>query len=346
MKEKYLKNLLSADPTTVIILYQIHLRDSQKYFFHAGENDYRNELVFGATPYHYYPIIGEGFNVQGDGRLPRPKITLSNHQGNISLRLGYFDDFINFKVTRIKTMLKYLDNINFPDGINPYGEPDPESFTKDVYFINQKVKETDEVVEFELVSALEIENAKIPCRSVYSNMCSWTYRSSEGCGYSGKPIADDKCNKFIQEGYGDPDNDGRKPYVGEEVYFANESNSTFAVTNANGAYDEWDSTVTYNSGDVVMIVSSEGDSRLNPSAIYVCKEDDTRSHPSKDRSSWVLDACDKSICGCRLRFSDAAEGAGGCKRVKSDVGSDGKYSESEEGLPFGGFPGVDPYEFK
>jgi lambda family phage minor tail protein L len=340
MKEKYLKNLLSADPTTPIVLFQIEMYNQGKYFFHAGENGYRNALVFGGAPYDHYPIIGEGFDVQGDGRLPRPKMILSNHQGNVSLRLKYFDDFTSAKVTRIKTMLKYLDEINFPNQINPYGESDSESFTKDVYFVNQKVKETDEIVEFELVSALEIENAKIPCRSVYSNTCSWSYRSKEGCGYSGKPIADKKGKRFIPKGYSGP-------HVAEEVYFEDQYSSTqFAPTNANDVYEEWDSTKTYSSGDVVSVTTLNGDSALNPPTIYVCIGNNVESHPSKDRTNWIEDACDKSICGCRLRFSDAAEEAGGCKRFDSPYGSDGKYSESEEGLPFGGFPGVDPYEFK
>ena len=340
MKETYLKNLLSADPTTPIVLFQIEMYEQGKYFFHAGENGYRNPIVFAGAPYDFYPIIGEGFDVQGDGRLPRPKMTLSNHQGNVSLRLQYFDDFTSARVTRIKTMLKYLDSVNFPKQINPYGDPDPESFTKDVYFVNQKVRETDEIVEFELVSALEIENAKIPCRSVYSNTCSWNYRSKEGCGYSGKPIADNKGKKFIPKGY-----DG--PNVPEDVYFPDQyENSEFAPTNRNDVYEEWDSTASYASGDVVSVTTLNGDSALNPPTVYVCIGNNVQSHPSRDRKNWVEDSCDKSICGCRLRFSDAADEAGGCKRFDSPYGADGKYSETEEGLPFGGFPGVDPYEFK
>ena len=84
-------------------------------------------------------------------------MTLSNHQGNVSLRLKYFDDFTSARVTRIKSMLKYLDSVNFPNQLNPHGDPDPESFTKDVYFVNQKVRRLTGIVEFELVSALEIE---------------------------------------------------------------------------------------------------------------------------------------------------------------------------------------------
>lgn len=331
MKAKYLKNLLSADPTTPIVLFQIDLYSQGKYFFHAGENGYRKPLVFANAPYDYYPIIGEGFDVQGDGRLPRPKMTLSNHQGNISLRLRYFDDFTSARVTRVKTMLKYLDSQNFPNGINPYGDSDPESFTKDVYFVNQKIRETDDIVEFELVSALEIENSKIPCRSVYSNTCSWTYRSSEGCGYSGKPMCDKKNKKFIDAGYTGAN-------VGSEKYFEDITDGAgFANT-----VSPWDSAATYNAKDVVSVSTLSADPVLTPPTLYVCIKDGTKSHPSKDRAAWVEDICDKSVCGCRLRFSEAAEGAGGCERD----GKKDKHSEKEDGLPFGGFPGVDPYEFK
>ena len=31
--------------------------------------------------------------MHGDGKLPRPKLTFSNQNGNISMRLGVFKDF-------------------------------------------------------------------------------------------------------------------------------------------------------------------------------------------------------------------------------------------------------------
>lgn len=339
--DKNVKSLFESDPSTIICLYKINLREKGQYLFHAGENGYKKKLVFNGQEYDFFPIKATGFETHGDGRLPRPKMTFTNHQGVISLRLNYFNDFINYKVTRIKTFVKYLDAVNFPNGINPHAEPDPEaSFSEDVFFVNQKTKEDDNIVEFELVSLLELQNANIPARTVYSNNCNWRYRSDIGCGYKGKPICDAKNKRFVPSGY-------NQYMVGEEVYFSGEfQQQEFASRQEDGTYPDWEISKKYSKGDVVKIVPMDTDSSLNPIDIYVCKNDDVESNPIYDRENWVLDDCDRSLCGCKLRFSDEATGAGGAKRISHNSDQSQSWYESKNGLPFGGFPGVDPYEFK
>ena len=336
---KVIATLFDLEPSTIISLFKIDLKEKGQYLFHAGENGYEQKLVFNGESYDFFPIKADGFEIQGDGRLPRPKLTMSNHQGMISLRLNYFDDFINYKVTRIKTFVKYLDNVNFPKGVNPHAEPDPDAtFTEDVYFVNQKTREDDNAVEFELVSVLELQNADVPARKIYSNHCPWMYRSVEGCCYNGKPIADNKNKRFVPSGYAGPQ-------VGGEVYFSGK----FATTEfaAGGNYQEWGVENTYSEGDVVKVTPFDGDSQLNPPSIYVCTHNGVQSNPKYDIQNWALDECDRTTCGCRLRFSDAATGAGGGSRYSTySSNKDGLWTESDEGLPFGGFPGVDPYSYK
>jgi lambda family phage minor tail protein L len=335
-------SLFDSDPSVVIALYKIDLKDYGNYLFHAGENGYKNKIVFNSQNYDYYPIEVDGFEMHGDGRLPRPKLTFSNHKGNISMKLPHFNDFINYKVTRIKTFVKYLDAVNFPNNINPHADPDPDaSFAEDVFYVNQKIKEDDNVVEFELVSLLELENANIPARTMYSNACPWAYRGNTGCGYRGKPISDGKNKKFTTKGY-------NGAMVGSETYFTEEeSDSKFGSNVAGGVYPDWASNNTYQKGDIVRIVFFSNDEDLAPPAIYVCINDNVKSNPVLDRVNWVKDDCDKTLCGCRLRFSDdAVEAGGGVRLHENKEGSDNFWTESEEGLPFGGFPGIDPYDFK
>jgi lambda family phage minor tail protein L len=339
---KNIKALFELDPSAIICLYKIDLKGKGQYLFHAGENGYKNNIVFNSQEYDFFPIKADGFETQGDGRLPRPKLTFTNHQGVISLRLNYFEDFINYKVTRIKTFVKYLDAVNFPNNFNPHAEPDPDAaFGEDVFFVNQKTKEDDNIVEFELVSLLELQNASVPARTVYSNSCPWQYRGDIGCGYKGKPISDGKNKRFVPSGY-------NEDMVGSEVYFSGEfKTEEFAKFEEGNIYSDWSITSTYSKGDTVKLVPYDHDSSLNPIDIYVCLNDGVRSNPIYDTENWVLDDCDRSLCGCRLRFSDLATGAGGGKRItENPEGKDQFWTESEEGLPFGGFPGVDPYEFK
>jgi len=342
MNEDKVKDLFKADPTLPISLYQLDLKERGMFTFHAGENGYERKIVFDGIEYLHYPIVVSGFEFQGDGRLPRPRMTLSNYRGNISIRLPIFNDFINYKLTRIKTLVKYLDSVNFPNLINPYADPDPkeEAFAREIYFVNQKIKETDDLVEFELVSPLELESATVPSRTIYSNHCEWKYRSTIGCAYIGKPIADIKNQRFIDSGY-------QGEGVGAFTYLKNSDfPDGFAEPDSNGSYPEWSPYENYNKGQVVAITPKNGTSENQPISIYVCIGEDVISNPVFDRKNWVQDQCDKTICGCRLRYNDDAKEAGGCKRYQSNHGDDDAYTEFNEGLPFGGFPGVEPYDFE
>tara|TARA_X000000950_G_scaffold75766_1_gene94747 strand:+ start:19319 stop:20341 length:1023 start_codon:yes stop_codon:yes gene_type:complete len=332
------KEIFATEPSTVVLLYVVDLKNQGEYRFHAGENGYKNPIVFDKKEYNYYPIKVEGFEMHGDGKLPRPTMTFSNQNGNISMRLGTFKDFINYKVTRIKTFVRYIDDVNFPNNVNPHADPDPESsFVEDIFYVNQKTKENDEIVEFELVSLLELQNANIPARTMYSNYCGWQYRSEIGCGYKGKPISDQKNKRFVPSGYSGQ-------MVGEEVYFEN-PNGDFGGSPTG----DWTRNQVYNKGDVVKIEPLDQDREIYPVDIYVCLNDNVRSNPIRDTENWRLDDCDKTVCGCRLRFGDQATGAGGCLRKDFKNKSSLEptfWTESGNGIPYGGFPGIDPYEFK
>ena len=332
------KEIFAIEPSTVVLLYVVDLKEKGEYRFHAGENGYKNPIIFNKKEYNYYPIKVEGFEMHGDGKLPRPTMTFSNQNGNISMRLGTFKDFINYKVTRIKTFVRYIDDVNFPNNVNPHADPDPESsFVEDIFYVNQKTKENDEIVEFELVSLLELQNANIPARTMYSNYCGWEYRSEIGCGYKGKPISDQKNKRFVLSGYSGQ-------MVGEEVYFEN-PNGDFG----GAPTGDWTRNQVYNKGDVVKIEPLDQDREIYPVNIYVCLNDNVRSNPIRDTENWRLDDCDKTVCGCRLRFGDQATGAGGCLRKDFKNKSSLEptfWTESGNGIPYGGFPGIDPYEFK
>ena len=236
---KKIQTMFDLDPTTIICLYKINLKEKGSYLFHAGQNGYHKKIVFDGQQYDYFPIKAEGFEIQGDGRLPRPVLTFSNHQGVISLRLKEFNDFINHKVTRVKTFVKYLDNINFPDNVNPFAEPDPEaSFEEDVFYVNRKTREDDNIVAFELVSPLELQNANIPARRIYANACPWMYRGAIGCGYNGKPISDSKNKRYVASGYYPRVNIFGNmqdiSMVGSEVYFTDFSDEGTHITHVAG----------------------------------------------------------------------------------------------------------------
>ncbi len=185
-------DLQAIAPSAVIELFELELNTlqhgvSETYRFHAGANlDANGEVVWAGNSYLRYPVEADSFEYNGQGQLPRPKIRVSNILGTITaLLLSLPDGMEGAKVTRIRTLARYLDAINFPGGVNPYGTPDPTAeFPREIYFIDRKTAETRDVVEFELAAAFDLAGVRAPKRQCIANICQWVYRSAE-CGYSG-----------------------------------------------------------------------------------------------------------------------------------------------------------------
>lgn len=182
------------------------------YRFHAGTNGLSNDVVFGGLTYTRFPIEAEGFEISGNGQLPRPKLRVANVSGAISFLVLTFGDLIGAKLTRRRTLAKYLDAVNFPypndsaeslvlDFIsgsyandtldlvrNPDADPDAQ-FPEDIFFIDRKSVENRNLVEFELSASFDVAGVQLPRRQIIQNVCPWVYRGGE-CGYTGTSYFD------------------------------------------------------------------------------------------------------------------------------------------------------------
>lgn len=184
--------LQSIAPSSIIELFVLELNTAQHgsndiYRFHAGANMNANgELIWAGNSYLRFPVEAEGFSYEGKGQLPRPTIRVSNIFGTITaLLLTLPRGLEGAKVTRIRTLARYIDAANFEGGVNPYGTPDSASeFPREIYYIDRKSTETRDVVEFELAAAFDLAGVRLPKRQCISNICQWEYRSTE-CGYTG-----------------------------------------------------------------------------------------------------------------------------------------------------------------
>ncbi|MBD8531580.1 MULTISPECIES: phage minor tail protein L [unclassified Massilia] len=132
--------------------------------------------------YTPWPIEAEGFAKTSEGQQPTPRLSVGNVDGSISALCITLDDLVGAKLTRHVTLGQYLDAANFANG-NPTADPDQE-FPLEVWFIEQKTSETNEVVEFELKSALDFQEVMLPRRQIIANLCAWQYRGAH-CGYVG-----------------------------------------------------------------------------------------------------------------------------------------------------------------
>jgi len=169
--------LQAIAPGAVIELFTLSLNstlhgDSTIYRFHNGANLNANgEVVWAGNSYLRFPIECTGFEFGSTGTLPRPTITISNIFGTITTILQDVNtttvgnDLNGATLTRIRTLARFLDAVNFTGGTNPFGTPDPTAeFPQEIYILDRKVTENRTVVTWEAQSALDLVNVKLPKR--------------------------------------------------------------------------------------------------------------------------------------------------------------------------------------
>jgi lambda family phage minor tail protein L len=207
--------LQSSSPSAIIELYELQLNAAQHgvnetYRFHAGTNMVDSgDVTWAGNSYLRFPIEADGFEYSGQGQLPRPKLRVSNVLNTITaILLTLPNGLEGAKVTRIRTLARFMDGINFPGSINPYGPPDPTAeFPREIYYVDRKVVENKDVVEFELAAIFDLIGVRAPKRQCVSNVCQWKYRGPE-CGYTGNAyfntnnqpvatLAEDACGKQL-----------------------------------------------------------------------------------------------------------------------------------------------------
>ena len=177
-------------PSAVIELFVLDLSlfSQGSVYFHAGTNSLQQRLTWQGKTYEAFPIQVEGFEFNGNGQIPRPKLKVANVTGAITAMVLIYQDLVGAKITRKRTLAKYLDAVNFPGGVNPTADPTAE-FADDIYYIDRKSRETRDVIEFELAASFDLEGVNLPRRQIVQNVCPWRYRSSE-CGYTGTSYFD------------------------------------------------------------------------------------------------------------------------------------------------------------
>lgn len=188
--------LQKINPSNIVELFQLQLDTTihgvnTTYYFHNGVNENNNSnLIFNNVEYTRMPIEATGFEFNGK-QLPRPRITISNILGTFTtILLTLPQGLEGAKVTRIRTLQRYIDNTNFiggeillengsnlllengsaidmESGINPFGTPDPTAtFPNEVYYIDRKVTETRDIIQFELAASFDLQGVRLPKRQV------------------------------------------------------------------------------------------------------------------------------------------------------------------------------------
>ncbi|WP_319543152.1 phage minor tail protein L [uncultured Pseudodesulfovibrio sp.] len=168
-------------------------------------------VVWQGQPYMPMDLEAEGFEVNGQGSLPRPKIRVTHANSALMGLVAEYRDLVGATLTRWRTLAQFLDGAS---------EADPNShFAPDIYKIDRKSQQNRVYIEWELAAAMDQEGKKIPGRQVLRDGCSHLYRvwsstehdySKATCPYTaavyfdmtGTPVADpasDRCGKRLSD---------------------------------------------------------------------------------------------------------------------------------------------------
>lgn len=314
-QNKIASSLLDIQPTAVLEFFRLYpdtvVKPDVFIPIHGG-SVFGDNVVWQGIEYIPVPVEGEGFEINGNGQLSRPKLRIANKDYLISSLLQNNFDFKNAKIVRKRTFLKYLDDVNF-DGGNPFG---PQDYTAEIsnetFLIGQKIAENKVYVEFELTSPLDLENFEVTHRQILAKYCYWSYRG-HGCNYYEEPIERENAYNFT-------DADGGKVIP--------DAPTDGFLTNSNYL---WSPETTYNKKNIVYLENPKIYINKNPldnngyfgplRTWYVCVADGIMNkNPQSNPTYWQKDGCSKKISSCKKRF-------------------DGKP------LPFGGFPGTDGFSY-
>tara|TARA_B100000674_G_scaffold50035_1_gene34564 strand:- start:518 stop:1444 length:927 start_codon:yes stop_codon:yes gene_type:complete len=129
-----IEELQQTNPSAIIDLFELELVEGLHYAtgnplgittvyrWHSGvAQNSQGELVFNSNTYSQMPIEAEGFDYKGSSQkssLPRPTLRISNLLSTVSTILAEINgitphnDLIGAKVTRFRTMAKFISSTN------------------------------------------------------------------------------------------------------------------------------------------------------------------------------------------------------------------------------------------
>lgn len=139
------------------------------YYFHGYTR--LGGITWQGIEYSPWPIKVDGMGMTGEGQQSNPTLSVGNVTGFITALCATYQDLIDAKIVRHRTLGRYLDAANFPNG-NPEADPD-EHFTDDVYTIDQKQAADASNATFVLKSPLIATDRKLPGRQIVANCCQW-----------------------------------------------------------------------------------------------------------------------------------------------------------------------------
>ena len=152
--------------SSIITLYDLEYSPGVFAYFTSAIDEDLSSIQFrdvGGTirTYTPIPIELEGFDVQSDGAIARPTMTVANIESTFKDALGGlgFEDLIGKRLTRRTTQEKYLVG-------NTGDSTPPVEFPSVSYIIDRLASRSVMNVVFELAAPFDLAGIKLPRRVV------------------------------------------------------------------------------------------------------------------------------------------------------------------------------------
>lgn len=160
----------SLSPGDRVSLYTLDLRpigisEIWRFTPNIGDN---GKTTFQGVDYYPADVHVEGFEYNGQGQLPQPKVRVSNATLFLAGTALANEDLIGATFIRIRTYQQFLDG-------KPEADP-TACYEPDVYRVDQKSEANEEFIEWTLAAAMDQQGVQLPRRLVYRDTCLLRYR--------------------------------------------------------------------------------------------------------------------------------------------------------------------------
>ncbi|WP_110947381.1 phage minor tail protein L [Pseudomonas bohemica] len=193
MAENIYEDIQKLEVGLYVEIFELDLTplNGDVYYFHGYTQV--GPIYWQGVEYSPWPIKVEGMGMTGEGQQSNPTLSVGNVSGFITALCSAYQDLVDAKIIRHRTLGRYMDAANFPEG-NVEADPD-EHFADDIYVIDQKQSADSELAVFVLKSPLIATDRQLPARQIIANCCQWLsiggYRGVY-CGYTGSVYATEK----------------------------------------------------------------------------------------------------------------------------------------------------------
>ena len=164
-------------PGNYIVLFQLDLRCFGGTVYYFTPSVYSTKVVRwrdinnppGQVDYTPWNIKAEGFEMSGQGTLPRPTLTIGNVNMALSSLVRQYQDLQGATLYRYRTLKHYLVS-------EPQQDLDAH-WGVDIYRLERKSAHNKFYISWDLRTFLDCEGQKIPFRQILRDACTHEYRT-------------------------------------------------------------------------------------------------------------------------------------------------------------------------